>query len=88
MESRYNGVRLRDIRTPRHARVTRILTLSTRAIHTPRKSCCRLCTRNCANWQRSGSPLRNLGRRYKPTALVHEAYLCLVDVDTRTALGK
>jgi len=54
--------------------------LSSRA--TPRlpSNSCRQSTRNCAGWQRKIWPRRKPGQTLQATALVHEAYLRLVDV--------
>ena len=38
-------------------------------------------TRSCASWRRSGLSHEPSGQTLQPTALVHEAYLRLVDVD-------
>ena len=51
-------------------------------------NCCRWCTTSCASWRRSGWRSEQPGQTLQATALVHEAYLRLVDVERRPAVER
>ncbi len=48
----------------------------------PVKHYCHWSMMSCVDWQRQDCEMKSLGRLCKPTALVHEAFLRLADVET------
>ena len=60
--------------------VTRILSAIEPATRTPPSNCSRWSTTSCANWRHQQLASERPGQTLEATALVHEAYLRLVDV--------
>ena len=71
----------RTDRPPSMNEVTRILEAIDQGDPAPPIGSCRWSTTNCASWPPPGSPGRRPGQTLQATALVHEAYLRLVDGD-------